>query len=249
MVSRMRSADAPEGDAVARLVLIRHGESTWNAQNRFTGWVDVPLSPRGREDARRAARLLGEHGVVVDVCFTSLLIRAIETAVICLTEGDGLCAGRSPVLKHDARDPDWRGWDRYEGDEDGEVPVFMSQALDERCYGTLQGLDKRQTAERVGQETVRRWRRSYSTRPPGGESLADTAARTTPFLEGPLMNHLRAGYSALVSAHGNSLRSLVMSLDGLDERQVAGLEVAMAVPLIYEIDAHGKITGRSRLAG
>jgi 2,3-bisphosphoglycerate-dependent phosphoglycerate mutase len=101
---------------MARLVLIRHGESTWNAQYRFTGWVDVPLSRHGRNATREAARRMGEHGIVVDVCFTSPLIRAIETAVICLTEADGICAGRSPVLRHKTRDPDWRGWDHYAGD-------------------------------------------------------------------------------------------------------------------------------------
>lgn len=137
--------------------------------------VGVPLSPRGREDARKAARTLGVHKVVIDVCFTSLLIRAIETAVICLTEGEGVCAGRSPVLKHAADDPDWHGRGRYEGEPAGEVPVFLSQSLNERYYGRLQGLNKRQTAERVGEATVQQWRRAFSVRPPGGESLADTA--------------------------------------------------------------------------
>ena len=234
---------------MTRLVLIRHGESTWNARNRFTGWVDVPLSPRGREDARKAARLLGTHGIVIDVCFTSLLIRAIETAVICLTEGEGVCAGRSPVLKHDADDPDWHGWGSYDGEPGQEVPVFLSQALDERYYGSLQGLNKRQTAERVGEKTVRQWRRSFSCRPPGGESLADTAARTIPFMEGRIMNHLRAGDSTLVSAHGNSLRSIVMALDNLGEDEVAGLELATAVPMIYEIDAQGRVLGKDLLDG
>jgi len=234
---------------MTRLVLIRHGESTWNARNRFTGWVDVPLSPRGREDARKAARLLGAHGIVIDVCFTSLLIRAIETAVICLTEGEGVCAGRSPVLKHDADDPDWHGWGSYDGEPGQEVPVFLSQALDERYYGSLQGLNKRQTAQRVGEKTVRQWRRSFSCRPPGGESLADTAARTIPFMEGRIMNHLRAGDSTLVSAHGNSLRSIVMTLDNLGEDGVAGLELATAVPMIYEIDAQGRVLGKDLLDG
>ena len=232
---------------MTRLVLIRHGESTWNAQNRFTGWVDVPLSPRGREDARKAARLLGAHGVVIDVCFTSLLIRAIETAVICLTEGEGVCAGRSPVLKHDADDPDWHGWDRYEGEPGQEVPVFLSQALDERYYGSLQGLNKQQTVERVGAETVRQWRRSFSVRPPGGESLADTAARTIPFFENRIMSHLQAEHNVLVSAHGNSLRSIVMSLDNLGEGEVAGLELATAVSMVYEIDVQGRVLGKTLL--
>jgi 2,3-bisphosphoglycerate-dependent phosphoglycerate mutase len=234
---------------MTRLVLIRHGESTWNAQNRFTGWVDVPLSPRGREDARRAARLLGAQGIVIDVCFSSLLIRAIETAVICLTEGEGVCAGRSPVLKHGSDDPDWHGWDSYEGEAGEEVPVFLSQSLDERYYGRLQGLNKQQTAERVGAETVRSWRRSFSVRPPGGESLADTAARTIPFFAGRIMSHLRAGDHTLVSAHGNSLRSIVMSLDNLGEREVAGLELATAVSMVYEIDMQGRVLGKTLIEG
>jgi len=232
---------------MTQLVLIRHGESTWNAQNRFTGWVDAPLSPRGREDARKAARTLGVHGVVIDVCFTSLLIRAIETAVICLTEGKGVCSGRSPVLKHAADDPDWHGWDRYEGEPAGEVPVFLSQSLDERYYGRLQGLNKRQTAERVGDTTVQQWRRSFSIRPPGGESLADTAARTVPFFEGYIMSHVRAGDNILVSAHGNSLRSIVMNLDNFGERVVAGLELATAVPMVYDMDAQGMVINKTLL--
>jgi 2,3-bisphosphoglycerate-dependent phosphoglycerate mutase len=234
---------------MTRLVLIRHGESTWNAQNRFTGWVDVPLSSRGREDARKAARLLGTHGVVIDVCFTSLLIRAIETAVICLTEGEGVCAGRSPVLKHDADDPDWHGWDSYDGEPYQEVPVFLSQSLDERYYGRLQGLNKQQTVERLGEETVRQWRRSFSARPPGGESLADTAARTIPFLKGRIMSHVRAGDNTLVSAHGNSLRSIVMTLDNLGAEEVAGLELATAVSMVYEIDAQGRVLSKDMIDG
>jgi 2,3-bisphosphoglycerate-dependent phosphoglycerate mutase len=232
---------------MARLVLIRHGESTWNAENRFTGWVDVPLSPSGRDAVREAARRMSEYGIVVDVCFTSRLMRAIETAVICLTEADGICAGRSPVLQHESEDPDWRGWDHYKGDDEQEVPVFMCRALDERRYGSLQGLDKHWTVDLVGRETVRRWRHSYAARPPGGESLADTAARTIPFLEGPVMRHLCSGKNALVSAHRNSLRSLIMKLDQLDEQDIAGLDLPTAVPVVYEIDAHGRVTGRTRL--
>jgi 2,3-bisphosphoglycerate-dependent phosphoglycerate mutase len=233
---------------MTQLVLIRHGESTWNAQNRFTGWVDVPLSPRGREDARKAARTLAGHGVVIDVCFTSLLIRAIETAVICLTEGKAGCCSRSPVLKHAADDPDWRGWDRYEGEPAEEIPVFPSQSLDERCYGRLQGLNKRLTVERMGETRVRLWRRSFSVRPPGGESLADTAARTLPFFKARIMRHVRDGDNILISAHGNSLRSIIMHLDRLGEHEVAGLEIATAVSMIYDMDAQGRVIDKTVLA-
>ena len=211
--------------------------------------MDVPLSPRGREDARKAARLMDAHGIVNDVCFTSLLIRAIETAVICLTEGEGVRAGRSPVLKHDADDPDWHGWDSYDGEPDQEVPVFLSQSLDERYFGSLQGLNKRQTEDGVGEKTVRQWRRSYSCRAPGGESLADTAARTIPFLKGRIMSHLSAGDSILVSAHGNSLRSIVMALEHFGKREVAGLELATAVSMVYEIDVQGRVLSKDLLDG
>jgi 2,3-bisphosphoglycerate-dependent phosphoglycerate mutase len=230
------------------LVLIRHGESTWNAEERFTGEVDVPLSRRGREQTRQAARLLSSHGVVIDVCFTSLLIRAIETAVICLTEADGICAGKSPVIRHDPGDPDWRGRDGHEGDPGREVSIFPCRSLNERFYGDLQGLNKHQTAQREGEEIVRQWRRSYSARPPGGESLADTAARTVPFFNNHILGHLNAGHHTLVSAHGNSLRSIVMTLDNLGEREVSDLEIGTAVSIVYEIDQQGRVTGKARLA-
>jgi 2,3-bisphosphoglycerate-dependent phosphoglycerate mutase len=219
---------------MGQLILIRHGQSTWNAQNRFTGWVDVPLSPQGRREAIRAANLLETSGIVVQVCYTSLLIRAIETAVICLTEAKGICNGKSPVIKHDENNPDWHGWDHYEGEETEEVPIFTSMALDERNYGTLQGLNKEQTAARVGTAQVQLWRRSYSTSPPGGESLADTARRTLPFFESRILAHLQAGESVLVSAHGNSLRSIIMQIDGLAEAEVPGLELMTATPIVYD---------------
>jgi 2,3-bisphosphoglycerate-dependent phosphoglycerate mutase len=221
---------------MSRLVLIRHGQSTWNAQNRFTGWVDVPLSPLGRNEAKYAALILAENRQSFHVCFTSLLIRAIETAVICLTEGEGICAGRSPVIKHGADDPCWNGWDKYDGDPDQELPIFTAQALDERYYGELQGFNKQEMAERVGKEQVQIWRRSFDTRPPGGESLADTAARTLPFFESRIMDHMRAGHDVLVSAHGNSLRSIIMKLDNLSEEEVPLLELATGIPILYEFE-------------
>jgi 2,3-bisphosphoglycerate-dependent phosphoglycerate mutase len=221
---------------MGQLILIRHGQSTWNAQNRFTGWVDVPLSPQGRREAIRAAELLQQSGIVVQVCYTSLLIRAIETAVICLTEADGICAGKSPVIKHAASDPDWHGWDHYEGEETEEVPVFTSMALDERNYGSLQGLNKEQTAARVGEEQVKLWRRSYATSPPGGESLADTVHRTLPYFDTRIQAHLNAGESVLVSAHGNSLRSIIMQLDGLTEEEIPALELSTATPMVYDYE-------------
>jgi 2,3-bisphosphoglycerate-dependent phosphoglycerate mutase len=230
---------------MAQLILIRHGQSTWNAANRFTGWVDVPLDRVGRREAIAAASKLGEY--VVDVAFTSLLVRAIETTAICLTESEGLCGGKSPVFKHDADDPQWHGWDRYEGHRDEEIPIFLAQALDERYYGDLQGYNKAKMAEKVGEEQVHRWRRSFATLPPGGESLEDTARRTLPFFRDRILTHLREGDNVLVSAHGNSLRSIVMELDGLDTEEVPGLELKTGVPLVYEIDNTGNVTGKTVL--
>lgn len=122
---------------MAKLILVRHGQSTWNAANRFTGWVDVPLNKVGRREAMEAAKKISSYAI--DVGFTSLLVRAIETTAICLTECEGTYSHKSPVFKHDANDPDWRGWDQYDGDKNLEIPIFLSQALDERYYGDLQG--------------------------------------------------------------------------------------------------------------
>jgi 2,3-bisphosphoglycerate-dependent phosphoglycerate mutase len=230
---------------MSQLILIRHGQSTWNAQNRFTGWVDVPLSRQGREEARRAAVKLSAYEI--DVCFTSLLIRAIETAVICLTECEGVCAGKSPVLKHDADDPNWHGWDNYEGDHSQEIPIFLSPALDERYYSTLQGLNKEEVAKIMGRQTVHQWRRSFAIRPPGGESLADTAARTLPFFENRILAHLKNGDNVLLAAHGNSLRSIIMKLDRLTEEEVPSLELKTGIPFIYDVDINGQATNKRTL--
>jgi 2,3-bisphosphoglycerate-dependent phosphoglycerate mutase len=227
---------------MAKLILIRHGQSTWNAANKFTGWVDVPLSKLGRQEAAKAAQKISEYRI--DVCFTSLLIRAIETAVICLTECEGACAGKSPVIKHTANDPQWHGWDGYEGDPNQELPIFTCSALDERYYGELQGLNKAQMAEKYGEAQVMAWRRSFATRPPGGESLEDTMNRTLPFFKERILTHLLHGDNVLVAAHGNSLRSIIKELDNLGEEAVATLELATGIPIVYDIDTSGQVTNK-----
>jgi 2,3-bisphosphoglycerate-dependent phosphoglycerate mutase len=226
-------------------ILISHGQSIWNATNKFTGWVDVPLSKRGRAEATCAAYKLSAYKI--DVCFTSLLIRAIETAVICLTECETVCMGKSPVLKHDKDDPQWHGWDRYEGDPAEELPIFPSAALDERYYGDLQGLNKAETAAKFGQDRVAAWRRSFADRPPHGESLEDTMQRTLPFFRDRIFTHLLQGDRVLVAAHGNSLRSIIMELDRLSASEVTGLELATGVPIVYEIDPSGQVTHKQVL--
>jgi 2,3-bisphosphoglycerate-dependent phosphoglycerate mutase len=192
-----------------RLVLIRHGQSLWNLQNRFTGWVDVPLTATGEDEARRAGELL--KGATFDVAYTSALSRAQETLRL-IIETSGMT-----------------------------VPVIRDAALNERDYGDLAGLDKAATAERYGAEQVHVWRRSFDVAPPGGESLKDTAARTLPFFERAILEDVRAGRDVLVVAHGNSNRSIVMRLDGLDEEAVVALEVATGVPLVYELDSTGAV--------
>jgi 2,3-bisphosphoglycerate-dependent phosphoglycerate mutase len=194
------------------LALVRHGQSLWNLQNRFTGWVDVPLTPLGREEARAAGVAL--TGLHFDVAYTSVLARAEETLRIAL----------------DAAALD--------------LPIVRDAALNERDYGDLAGLDKAETATRYGAEQVHRWRRSFDVAPPGGESLKDTAARTLPFFDRAIMGDIRHGRDVLVVAHGNSNRSIVMQLDGLDEDAVTRLELATGVPLVYELDTDGTVVSK-----
>src|SRR5215470_6113720 len=184
------------------LILLRHGQSQWNLENRFTGWVDVPLSDKGEDEARAAGEKLRGHRI--DVVFTSVLKRAIDTATLSL-ETAGV----------------------------KDVPIVRDAALNERMYGDLQGLDKAESAQKWGAEQIHQWRRSYDVRPPGGESLADTAARVIPYWESRILPEVRAGKNVLVAAHGNSLRALVMHLDGLTRAQVLELEIPTGRPLLY----------------
>ncbi len=229
---------------MAKLILLRHGQSLWNAANKFTGWVDVPLSERGRAEATIASCKLRDQGYRIDVCFTSLLFRAMETAVICLTECDEICGGKTPIFKHDAADQDWHGWDHYEGAAAEELPIFPSAALDERYYGDLQGLNKAETAEKYGKEQVQEWRRSFSARPPGGESLEDTMNRTVPYFRDRILPHLFHGDQVLVAAHGNSLRSIILFLENLNPAEITTLELATGVPIVYEIGTDGLVMNK-----
>lgn len=231
---------------MAKLILIRHGQSTWNSANKFTGWVDVPLSRQGLAEAASAAQKLKTYAI--DICFTSLLIRSIQTALICLVESDGVVnQGKSPVMHHTIDDPNWHGWDRHAGQPDEEIPLFSAQALDERFYGDLQGLNKAETAAQFGAEQVLLWRRSYAVRPPGGESLADTVARAVPFFKARILTHLLAGETVLVAAHGNSLRAIIMYLESLSEAEIPLLELATGVPIVYELDRAGQVLSKQIL--
>lgn len=216
-----------------KVVLIRHGESSWNQENRFTGWTDVPLSEKGLEEAHEAGRLLKKGNFVFDLAFTSVLKRAIKTLWLTLEEMDLM-------------------W----------IPVYNSWRLNERHYGALQGLNKAETATQYGDEQVKIWRRSYDVRPPlleknderhpakdpryaslkpdelpDGECLADTVARAVPYWENVIVPEIRAGKRIIIAAHGNSLRALVKYLDNISEKDILELNIPTGVPLLYELDA------------
>jgi 2,3-bisphosphoglycerate-dependent phosphoglycerate mutase len=214
----------------ATLILLRHGESEWNALNLFTGWVDVDLTDKGRAEAVRGGELLAEQGVLPDVLYTSLLRRAIMTADFALDKADRL-------------------W----------IPVHRDWRLNERHYGALQGLDKAATKEKYGDEQFMAWRRSYDTPPPpiepgseysqdgdpryadigGGpltECLSDVVKRFVPYYTETIVPDLRAGRTVLIAAHGNSLRALVKYLDGMSDDDVVGLNIPTGIPLLYELD-------------
>ncbi len=215
-----------------KIVLLRHGESTWNQENRFTGWTDVDLTPQGIQEAQNAGRLLREHGFAFDIAYTSVLKRAIRTLWIVLDEMDQM-------------------W----------IPVQHTWRLNERHYGALQGLNKAETATQYGDEQVLIWRRSYDVRPPAltiddsryagmdpryknlahddiplTECLKDTVARFLPYWNTTIAPQVQAGKSIIIAAHGNSLRALVKYLDSISDADILNCNIPTGVPLIYELD-------------
>jgi len=201
---------------MARLILLRHGESQWNLENRFTGWVDVPLSPRGIQEAKNAGEKL--RSFAFNRAFTSVLTRAIETLRLVLE-----AIGQT------------------------NIPIEKDKALNERMYGELQGLNKADTAKKYGDEQVKIWRRSYDIAPPGGESLKDTADRVLPYYETRIKPYILQGETILISAHGNSLRALVMQLEQLSKEQVLELNIPTGAPLLYEFDSSDKVVSHRYL--
>ena len=197
---------------MAILILIRHGQSVWNASNRFTGWTDVDLSEKGVVEAEEAGRQLS--GNRIDVVHTSDLIRAQRTAKI--------------VMQHNESSGD-------------NVPTQYDWRLNERHYGALQGLNKAETAEKHGAEQVHIWRRSFDVSPPEGESLEMTAERTIPYFTEEILTDLESGKNVLVSAHGNSLRSIVMHIEGISPEDIVSLEIPTGVPMLYRHDENGMI--------
>lgn len=210
------------------LVLLRHGESVWNQLNLFTGWVDVPLSEKGIEEALKAGELLKYYKF--DMVFTSELVRAIQTAMLVMSKNRG---SGVPVIVHSSgRMKEWGVI--YGRHGKNYIPVIKAWQLNERYYGKLQGFNKDKAREIYGKRQVLLWRRSYDVAPPEGESLEDTARRTIPYFEEKIITELKKGKNVLVSAHGNSLRSIVMHLENLSEEEVLKLNIPTGVPLIYE---------------
>ncbi len=225
---------------MSTLVLLRHGESQWNLENRFTGWTDVDLSPKGVEEAKAAGTLMKEKGYHFDVAYTSYLLRANHTLELAL-----------------------------QGMGETDIPVIKSWKLNERHYGALQGLNKAETAEKYGDEQVKIWRRSFDIQPPAltpeddrnpakqelykdvdrkdlplTESLKDTIARVIPYYEGTILPELNSGKEVIIAAHGNSLRALVMYFDQLTKEEIVSVNIPTGVPLVYEFDEAGKVKNK-----
>lgn len=230
---------------MSTLVLLRHGESEWNLENRFTGWTDVDLSPKGVEEARSAGQLMKEKGYHFDIAFTSYLKRANHTLDLALQE-----MGQT------------------------DIPIQKSWKLNERHYGALQGLNKSETAAKYGEEQVKIWRRSFDVQPPAltpeddrnpakqdlykdidpkelplTESLKETIARVIPYYESEILPFLNSGKEVIIAAHGNSLRALIMYFDQLTKEEITGVNVPTGVPLVYEFGADGKVEKKFYLGG
>jgi len=218
---------------MGKLVLIRHGESMWNKMNVFTGWVDVPLSTEGIAEAQKAGEELA--GIPFDAVFTSIQIRAIETAMILLASAK---SAKTPVIIHS--EGKMKEWTKIFSAETANniLPVFSDWHLNERYYGHLQGLNKTATVNKYGEDQVHLWRRSYDVAPPEGESLKDTAARTIPYFKSRVMEQLKMGKNVLVSAHGNSLRSIVMFIENLSPEEIVKYEIPTGKPLFYQFDGN-----------
>ena len=204
---------------MSQLVLVRHGQSDWNEKNLFTGWRDPDLTAKGIEEARAAGRALKAAQAKFDIGYTSNLQRAQKTCALLLEE-----LQRS------------------------DLPVTRHEALNERDYGDLSGLNKDDAREKWGEEQVHIWRRSFDIPPPGGESLKDTAERVLPYFDAEIMPQIKAGQNILIAAHGNSLRALVMQLDGLTREEIIDVNIGTGEPYCYQLDANGAVISKEILA-
>jgi 2,3-bisphosphoglycerate-dependent phosphoglycerate mutase len=216
---------------MAFLVLVRHGESRWNMENKFTGWVDVPLSERGIYEALVTAENLS--GLDFDVAFTSKLERAQQTLLEILAKQE-----RTGIFLHTTGKR--KQWSKHEAFGKNEIPIYSDDALNERYYGKLQGLDKDGARRKWGGRQVFIWRRSWDVRPPGGESLKDTYERAVPYFRKYILPLIRKGKNVLIVASGNSLRAIMKHLDGIPDEKIPFLELPTAKPVVYKL-LHGKL--------
>ncbi|WP_340818369.1 2,3-bisphosphoglycerate-dependent phosphoglycerate mutase [Methanolobus sp. WCC4] len=218
-----------KGDlAMNYLILVRHGQSRWNLENRFTGWVDVPLSEKGIREAMDCAEELEDFRI--DVAFTSKLSRAQETLFLILAKQE-----KTGIFLHESEKRD--RWSYHPSRADGsEIPIYSSDALNERFYGNLQGQNKQKAKETYGEEQVFIWRRSYDVQPPGGESLKDTYERTIPYFKESIIPQLEDGKNVIIAAHGNSLRSVIKYIENISDEEIPKLELATGKPLYYQFE-------------
>ena len=200
------------------LILVRHGQSEWNAKNLFTGWKDPGLTDQGVSEAKNAGKLILEQNIEFDAMYTSMLLRAQKTGDIILG-----------ILNHK------------------EIPIIKNEALNERHYGSLAGLNKDDARKKWGQEQVHIWRRSFDIPPPDGESLKDTADRVLPYFETEIMPKVISGSSILIAAHGNSLRALIMKLDSISSEDIVKLEIPTGAPIQYEFTSDGMVDKKTNL--
>ena len=200
------------------LILVRHGQSEWNAKNLFTGWKDPGLTDQGVSEAKNAGKLISEQNIEFDIMYTSMLSRAQKTGDIILG-----------ILNHK------------------EIPIIKNEALNERHYGNLAGLNKDDARKKWGEEQVHIWRRSFDIPPPDGESLKDTADRVLPYFEAEIMPKVLSGSSILIAAHGNSLRALIMKLDSISPEDIVKLEIPTGAPIQYEFTAEGIVDKKTNL--
>lgn len=217
--------------------MMRHGLSIWNQLNLFTGWVDVPLSEKGIEEALCGGKLIKDFPI--DIIITSTLVRAQMTAFLAMSVHS---SKKVPVVLHPGEGK-LEEWSRIYSDAAAAncIPVIRSWQLNERMYGELQGLNKSETAEKFGEEQVKIWRRSYDVAPPNGESLAMTAKRAIPYFKEIIVPYLEKGMNVFISAHGNSMRSIIMYLDSLTKDEVLHLEIPTGIPIIYDFE-NGQFT-------
>lgn len=214
---------------MAKLILMRHGKSEWNAKNLFTGWVDVPLNEQGVQEAIEGGKKIKD--IPIDLIFTSTLIRAHTTLTLSMMHHS---SKKVPIFIHPENEKIGQ-WSQIYSEKTKEscIPVYCSWHLNERMYGKLQGLNKQETREKFGENQVHIWRRSYKTAPPDGESLEMTKERTVPYFEKEILPYLEKGKNVYICAHGNSLRSIIMHLESISEEEIPNLEIATGSPIIY----------------